>query len=328
MPRRPRVFVEGGIYHVYNRFARGAAVFGEGDEAERFLELLRKVRDRDDLTIFAWALMNNHYHLALRAGPVPLARTMGYVQSRFGQGYNRRWRSSGPLWQSRYKAILVKDPTYFARLVVYIHLNPVTAGLVDDPGQYLYCGHRELLGGGTTPLVDVERVLALYGATLRKARGAYVRALRAARETPWIGEGPGALPWWPREVDRSLTPAAPSAWLDEQGRSTGLPRAPLDAGRFLELACQSLGVEIARLAGESQDREVSRLRYLVAALAVERWGVRAKALGELLGKRPENVTRWAARGAQARQADEEFRKAYEELDRGLVEIALELGVPP
>ena len=136
------------------------------------------------------------------------------------------------------------------------------------------------------------------------------------------------MPWWPREVDRALTPAAPSAWLDEQGRSTGLPRAPLDAGRFLELACQSLGVEIARLAGESQDREVSRLRYLVAALAVERWGVRAKALGELLGKRPENVTRWAARGAQARQADEEFRKAYEELDRGLVEIALELGVPP
>ncbi len=46
MPRRPRVFIEGGIYHVFNRFARGAEVFGEGDEAERFLALLHKVRDR------------------------------------------------------------------------------------------------------------------------------------------------------------------------------------------------------------------------------------------------------------------------------------------
>lgn len=58
MPRRPRVLIEGGIYHVYNRFARGAEVFREGDEAERFLGLLRKVRDRDGLTFFAWILMS------------------------------------------------------------------------------------------------------------------------------------------------------------------------------------------------------------------------------------------------------------------------------
>ena len=53
--------VEGGLYHVYNRFARGAALFDEGDESERFVELLRRVRDRDGLTIFAYCLMSNHY---------------------------------------------------------------------------------------------------------------------------------------------------------------------------------------------------------------------------------------------------------------------------
>lgn len=100
MPRRPRVFVQGGIYHVYNRFARGADLFLEPDEAIEFVELLRKVRDRDDLNVYAWTLMPNHYHLALRAGPVPLSRTMGYVQARFGQGYNRRgahgpWERTG-----------------------------------------------------------------------------------------------------------------------------------------------------------------------------------------------------------------------------------------
>ena len=49
--------VEGGLYHVYNRFARGAALFDEGDESERFVELLRRVRDRDGLAIFAYCLM-------------------------------------------------------------------------------------------------------------------------------------------------------------------------------------------------------------------------------------------------------------------------------
>ena len=58
MPRNPRVFVEGGIYHVYNRFASGEAVFADPDAALEFIELLRFVKKRDGWTIFAWVLMS------------------------------------------------------------------------------------------------------------------------------------------------------------------------------------------------------------------------------------------------------------------------------
>ena len=54
MVRKARVEIEGGVYHVYNRFARGADLFADPEEAIEFLELLRKVRDRDGLTVFAW----------------------------------------------------------------------------------------------------------------------------------------------------------------------------------------------------------------------------------------------------------------------------------
>jgi len=77
MPRRPRNFVEGGIDHVYNRFARGAENFVEGDGAESFLEHLRKVRNRDGLTGFTCCIMSDHCHLAVRSGPAPLSRTIG-----------------------------------------------------------------------------------------------------------------------------------------------------------------------------------------------------------------------------------------------------------
>ena len=42
MPRRPRVFFEGALYHVYNRFARGEGVFGDPEEAIEFVERLRE----------------------------------------------------------------------------------------------------------------------------------------------------------------------------------------------------------------------------------------------------------------------------------------------
>ncbi|MCP4896779.1 MAG: hypothetical protein GY906_07350 [bacterium] len=51
MGRAPRIFIEGGVYHVYNRVARGMRVFGDDAEAERFVGLLREVRDRDGFKI-------------------------------------------------------------------------------------------------------------------------------------------------------------------------------------------------------------------------------------------------------------------------------------
>jgi REP element-mobilizing transposase RayT len=317
MPRRPRVFVEGGIYHVYNRFARGAELFADPEEAIEFLEILRKARDRDGLTVFAWALMPNHYHMALRAGPVPLSRTMGYVQARFGQRFNRRHRSSGPRWQSRYKARMVEDPRYLDRLIIYIHLNPVVAGLVDDPADHPFSGHRELLGKVKQPLIDVDTVLAAFGETVRTARRAYVRALKGARQEEWRGEKSGRFQWWRHEVDRPVEPVAPAAWVDELGRSTGLERPRMSPADFLSRSSALLGTTAGAIAGPGKGREISRKRYIIAALGIERWGIPVKALAQLVGRMPEAVSRWGSRGAEMRQESEEFRQAYEKLDEAL-----------
>ena len=60
MPRPDRIFVEGGIYHVYNRLGRGERVFDKEMEAMVFVSLLREIAERDGLTVFAWALLGNH----------------------------------------------------------------------------------------------------------------------------------------------------------------------------------------------------------------------------------------------------------------------------
>ena len=71
------------------------------------------------------------------------------------------------------------------------------------------------------------------------------------------------------------------------------------------------------IAGRGKGREISRTRYLIAALGIERWEMKAKPLTELVGPRPEAISRWASRGAEMLMQSEEFRVEYTKLDEAL-----------
>ena len=312
MPRALRNLIEGGLYHVYNRFARGEEVFSDPEEAIEFLDLLRDLKQRDDLQVFAWSLLSNHYHLAVRTSAVPLSRTMRTLQGGFSKAFNRRWGRTGPLWQSRYQARLVDSQRYFDQLVFYIHLNPVRAGLVEDPAEHVFSGHRELLGKVRDPLVDVDDALQTFGKTTKSARRMYLKRMNAALSVEERTEVSERLPWWTPE--RELKPTTGRAYVDELGRSTGLERRLLEPGEFIELACTTLGICVNSLASSRKDPETTRLHQLVATVGIERWSQCAAGLGGLLGKHPDVVSRWARTGAEKRSKEVEFSDALNQLD--------------
>ncbi len=317
MPRAPRILIEGGLYHVYNRFARGEEVFADPEEAIVFLDLLRGLKQRDDLHVLAWCLLSNHFHLAVRTSAVPVSRTMRTLQGGFAKAFNRRWKRSGPLWQSRYQTRLVDSQRYFEQLVFYIHLNPVRAGLVDDPIEYVFCGHRELLGKVHDPLLDVDDALLSFGTTTKSARRTYLKRLNAALAEEERAEVAERMPWWTPE--RELKPAVGRAYVDTLGRSTGLERERLDAAEFVELACTGLGIAMESLTGRIKDRKTTTLRQLVATVGIERWDQQAGRLGSILGKHPDVVSRWARAGAERRSSDQDFAEALDRLDATLAE---------
>ena len=61
MPRRPRLVVSGGIYHVYCRTHRGEMRFDREADAVTFIETVSEVSSVQQLAILGWALMTNHY---------------------------------------------------------------------------------------------------------------------------------------------------------------------------------------------------------------------------------------------------------------------------
>jgi len=315
MPRRRRILVEDGFYHVYNRFARGESVFDLEGAAERFVDLVRVVKKRDGVQVLAWALMSNHYHVALRTQTVPLSRSMHFLQGRFSKGFNRRWGRSGPVWQSRYQAKLVSEESYLMTVICYVHMNPVRGGLVDDPAEHRSSGHRELMGRVRNPLIDVDASLAIFGDTKRRAKRGYRTLMQREMEREHRSLAPERLPWW-LERDRSVVP--PEGPLDE-GRADPGARDFLTAEELVERSCEVLGVEMEDLVGRGRSPEVVRARRLIALLGIERWGQTAKDLGRVLSKHPDSISRMAGQMATRRAADPDsgIEREVNALDRAL-----------
>jgi len=69
------------------------------------------------------------------------------LKERFSRWFNKRHGRRGTLWQDRYRRVLVEDGEALRTMAAYIELNPVRAGLVDDPKDYRWCGLAEALGG-------------------------------------------------------------------------------------------------------------------------------------------------------------------------------------
>lgn len=316
MPRRPRVFAEGAIYHVYVRTARRERVFAQPGEAERFLDLVREVKRQDGFAVLAWCVMPSHYHLVLRTAEVPLSRSMRLIQGRFAQGYNRRHRTLGSVWQERYKAKLIRDTAYVRTAIGYVHLNPVVAGMAGEPKEYRLSGHRALTGQGADGLVDTDEALSLFGSRQREARSTYRAVLAGLAKAEPVRAG--ADGWWEDVAGGDLEVDRARVRLDALGATAGgLDRPALSADVFLTRACSALAVEAERLASSRRDRPTVRLRDLVALVGVERYRIPTRALAEALGHNPDHVSRWIGRAGRRRSEDAAFREEVAELDRAV-----------
>jgi len=325
MGRPRRMLVEGGVYHVYNRVARGAMALAEEGEAERFAGLIRKLKQQDGFGVLAWCVLSNHYHLAVRTGSVPLSRTMQALHQSFTRSYNGRHKVYGPFWQGRYKAKAVRDPRYLMQLVLYIHSNPRAAGVAEDLASYPWSGHREVLrrsGGG---LLDVDEMLLVFGETRRAARRAYLASLEAAPDQDWYGEAPGSLPWWRlgrprREADEALELAPDRPRVDAEGRSTAVERPALEAAAFAELAARALGLSDEQVRAKTRSGGLQEARDRLVLVGVERYRLMVKELAEVIGRDRDTVSTWLSRAVRRRGADPELARCLDELDQQVAEL--------
>lgn len=130
MARPLRVQFAGARYHVIDRGNYRQPLFATSGAAHAFAKVLDEAALRYGWRLHAHALIPNHFHLALETPDPNLAEGMHWMLGTFASRFNRFRQEQGHLFQGRYQARPVEDDGHLVRLIDYIHLNPVRAGLV------------------------------------------------------------------------------------------------------------------------------------------------------------------------------------------------------
>ena len=171
MPRGPRFVFENAFYHVFNRGVNKQQIFLNDKDYQFFLDKLLQLKKKYDHSIYAYCLMSNHFHISIQTRKSPISKIMASITMSYSMYFNKRHEHVGPVFQNRFKSILIENDPYFLKLSQYIYLNPVKAGLVKDPIDYQFSGIREALGLEPLRILDAD-IVRLIGET-EKSRGNY-----------------------------------------------------------------------------------------------------------------------------------------------------------
>jgi len=159
MSRPLRITYPGAIYHIINRGSRRDKIFKRIGDRIEFLERLQASLEKYNGILFGYCLMDNHFHLLIQTLEPNISDIMQTLQGGYANWFRFKHRLVGPLFQSRFKSVLVEDESYLVTLSSYIHLNPVRAGIVENPEDYRWSSAEVYLKSKESDLVETKRVL-------------------------------------------------------------------------------------------------------------------------------------------------------------------------
>lgn len=173
MTRREIPLKSGYYYHLYNRGHNRSAIFIQPENYIFFLGRLRKyiLGQRSKVSegpkvsharVIAYVMMPNHYHLLVQAQTDELSHAMQLFGISYTKAMNNRFQRAGTLFQGSFQVKLVDRDEYLIHLSRYIHLNPVRAGLVKRPEDWIYSSYRDYVGLRSGTLPNPEIVLGQF----------------------------------------------------------------------------------------------------------------------------------------------------------------------
>ncbi|MCX5692834.1 MAG: transposase [Candidatus Omnitrophica bacterium] len=170
------------IYHVYSKSIAEYVIFNNDFEYSRMREVIEyyrierpfvrfsrfkernmQVKQLDVkrlVQIICYCIMPTHIHLVLKQlKDKGISVFMSNVLNSYSRYFNIKHNRKGPLWESSFKKVLVESDAQLLHLTRYIHLNPATAYIVNNPEDWKWSSYREYISGNKEGICEYDNVL-------------------------------------------------------------------------------------------------------------------------------------------------------------------------
>ena len=190
MGRAKRIDVGGGLYHVTARGNDRCRIVLDDADRLRWLTLRARCDESYQWKCHAWCLLTTHFHLLIETLEANLAEGMHWLNHVYAKTFNGRHEREDHVFGKRYGAKLITSDDQLVAVVRYIALNPVKAGLVDEPAAWPWCNYGDLsrlaLGEAGSPPGRYGELLA-QGARLAQQTAADPNGRGRSRRVPVPG---------------------------------------------------------------------------------------------------------------------------------------------
>lgn len=176
MPRQKRILSPTQIYHIMVRGNAGRDVFIEEEDRQKLLKIIINKKREREFNIYAYCLMDNHFHLVLKEHEDNVSHIMKKINTTYAIYFNKKYQLNGHLFQGRFKSEIIESDDYFLAVIRYIHNNPVKAGIVLLPQEYKWSSYFSYTNPNPNlnTIVNVEDSLRLFSDDLSKARSQFI----------------------------------------------------------------------------------------------------------------------------------------------------------
>lgn len=286
MPRRPRIHLPGGFYHVTLRGNHKRAIFVEEGDQRLLNSLVARATSTFGARVHAYCWMGNHIHLLLQAGEEAIGAPMRNIAAEFARAMQLKLATTGHFFERRYHATLVDSDSYLMQLIRYIHRNPVAAGIVKDVGAYPWTSHHAYVGSRSEAWVTTDFGLNMFAAKRAEAVAAYRRFLDCPVEEAWIDSM--------ASNGGKETIIGDEAFVARVYNDLPSKRARQSLGELIAEGCRHFAVAATRLDSPLHDPYAARVRAWIAHQALARRVATLSAVARALG-RNEATLRYSIR---------------------------------
>ncbi len=250
--------------------------------------IVRVASERTDARVVAYCWMTNHLHLVVQVANQPLGRFMQRVGSKYARYLQQASGTTGHLFERRYHAVLVTNEIQLLHVVRYVHFNPVRAGIVTAPVDYVWSSHRQYLGQIDKSWVYPEPVLGTLARDPVQARLAFAEFCGEALTAPISMETARDV------LHGRSTPGSSIAAQDSR------PMGALDD--VIAEVCGRSGVSERLLAAPGKGHTLSALRGEIAARSASEGIASITEVACRLNRDVSSLSRAASRWRQTRSS--------------------------